>query len=279
MGNYSNKTCYDCGVKKPANQMERVTESYNSGRSDNTVTAGNVAWAAFSDTAAKKVKRTIVANNRRSYTRNRTVWKCMDCSGTNAGHRAAVVKDISKALKAVKSARMGGWITAKKEISPEIEYRLETLKKLRGTTKYMTSEDLLLEIESMLEDAPVISKGKLEEKVDAFEAKVNAKGVELQEKSESLEAKAQSMAERQDAKHIGKAPMGTFKKIGLWTMFLFGSLLLLAVVLRLHEGEYELLELVWCSFLGLFMTYQPLEVMFFRPKRLAGYAKKGSTNE
>jgi hypothetical protein len=57
-------------------------------------------------------------------------------------------------------------------------------------------------------------------------------------------------------------------------MFLFGSLLLLAVVLRLHEGEYELLELVWCSFLGLFMTYQPLEVMFFRPKRLAARGNK-----
>ena len=249
MGNYANKTCYDCGVKQPANQMQRVTESYNSGRSDNKVTAGNVAWAAFSDTAAKKVKRTIVANNRRSYTRNRTVWKCRDCSGANAGHRAAVVEDIKKALKAVKSARLGGWITPKKEISPEIESKLETLKKLRGETSSRISEELRLEIESMLEDAPVISKGKLEEK-------------------------AQSMTEEQDAKHIGKPPIGIFKKIGLWTMFLFGSLLLLAVILRLHEGEYVLSELVWCTVLGFVMSYQPLEVMFFRPKRLAARGTK-----
>ena len=82
--NYANKTCYDCGVKNPANMMERVNESYNSGRSDNTVTAGNLAFAMVSDTAAKKVKRTVVANNRRSYTRNRSVWKCLDCSGHNA---------------------------------------------------------------------------------------------------------------------------------------------------------------------------------------------------
>lgn len=269
MGNYANKTCYDCGVKQPANQMQRVTEEFNSGRSDNKVTAGNVAWAAFSDTAAKKVKRTIVANNRRSYTRKRTVWKCMDCSGANAMHRSMVVKDITKALKAVKSARLGGWITPKKEISPEIESKLETLKKLRGETSSRISEELRLEIESMLEDAPVISEGKLVEKVEAFEAKVDAKGVELQEKSEAFEAKAKSIAERHDAKHIGKPPIGIFKKIGLWTMFFFGSLLLLAVVLRLHEGEYELLELVWCTVLGFVMSYQPLEVMFFRPKRLA----------
>ena len=83
MANYARKTCYDCGIKNPANMMERVTESYNSGRSDNKVTAGNLAFAMVSDTAAKKVKKTVVANNRRSYTRNRTVWKCLDCSGHN----------------------------------------------------------------------------------------------------------------------------------------------------------------------------------------------------
>ena len=84
MSEYAKKTCYDCGVREPANRMERVTESYNSGRSDNKVTAGNLAWATVSNDAAKKVKKTIVANNRRSYTRNRTVWKCQECSGHNA---------------------------------------------------------------------------------------------------------------------------------------------------------------------------------------------------
>lgn len=84
MGEYAKKTCYDCGIREPANMMQRVSESYNSGRSDNRVTSGNLAFSMFSDTAAKKVKRTVVANNRRSYTRNRTVWKCLDCSGHNA---------------------------------------------------------------------------------------------------------------------------------------------------------------------------------------------------
>ena len=95
---YANKTCYDCGVKNPANMMQRVEESYNSGRSDNRVTGGNLAFAMVSDTAAKKVKRTIVANNRRSYTRNRTVWKCLDCSGHNAAVQHANYKAMKKQM-------------------------------------------------------------------------------------------------------------------------------------------------------------------------------------
>ncbi len=103
MSNYATKTCYDCGIKNPANLMERVTESYDSGRSDNRVTAGNLVWAAVSDTAAKKVKRTIVANNRRSYTRNRTVWKCLDCSGHNAAVEEEKRKTIERNFQSAKT--------------------------------------------------------------------------------------------------------------------------------------------------------------------------------
>jgi Zn-finger protein len=84
MSQYAIKTCYDCGIKKPANEMERVTESYNSGQSNTTATAGNLAWAAMGDKRGQNaVGRAFKANNRRKYTRNRNVWKCLDCSGHN----------------------------------------------------------------------------------------------------------------------------------------------------------------------------------------------------
>ena len=98
MTKYANKTCYDCAVIKPANQMYRVTESYNSGRSDRRPDAANVAGFIFSDakTSRNMIKGAVTKNNRRVYTRNRTVWKCGSCSG----HDAASVRKAEKAEKA-----------------------------------------------------------------------------------------------------------------------------------------------------------------------------------
>lgn len=234
---YANKTCYDCGTRKPANLMERVTEEYKSGRSDNSLTAGNVLFAPFSDTAAKKVKRTIVANNRRSYTRNRTVWKCKECSGTNDRHRKEVVSDISKGIKAVGKAKKGGWFSTPKEISPEVQDKLSELKLLSGSTFSQTSKNLLADIKASIEKAP------------ESEASIQAK-----------EAKVDAFNERMDAK-ANNSPIGIWKKIGLCTSILFGCLLLLAVVLKVTEGDYNTWELLWCGFLGFFMTYQPLAVI------------------
>ena len=275
MSNYANKTCYDCGVKKPANQMERVTEEYTSGRSDNKVTAGNVAWAAFSDTAAKKVKRTIVANNRRSYTRNRTVWKCMDCSGTNAWHRKEVATCISKGIKAVGKAKKGGWFSAPKELSSEVQDKLSELKSLQGKTSSKTAKDLLADITESIKKAPDVSLDnrepvfleRIEAKVERIEAKAGSFSERMDAKADALNAKADAFNERMDAK-ANNSPIGIWKKIGLCTSILFGCLLLLAVVLKITEGDYKTWELLWSGFLGFFMTYQPLEVMVFRPRRI-----------
>lgn len=153
---YGNKTCYDCGIRKPANHMEKVTESYNSGRSDTKLTAGNAAGFLFTDskTSKRAVKRAILGNNRRSYTRNRTVWKCKDCSGTNDYHRAEVAKDIKKAKKVVLHARNPSMFSPAKIISEEIEKKLEEIVALEGTTGSQTSQDLLEEIVQLCKSAP-----------------------------------------------------------------------------------------------------------------------------
>jgi hypothetical protein len=147
---YANKTCYDCGIKSPANVMERVTEEYNSGRSDNSMTAGNLLFAPFSDTAAKKVKKNIVANNRRSYTRKRTVWKCRECSGHNDHYRKIVSKHIAKATKAVHKAQKGGLFSKPRVVSDECLAYLEELKDREGKTGTILSGELLAKIEASL---------------------------------------------------------------------------------------------------------------------------------
>ena len=103
MSEYAKKTCYDCGIRKPANYMERVTESYTSGQSNTKVTAGNLVFGALGDKRGQNaVGRAIKGNNRRSYTRNRTVWKCLDCSGHNDAVANQAAYDKLKASGAIK---------------------------------------------------------------------------------------------------------------------------------------------------------------------------------
>ena len=107
MAKYANKTCYDCGIILPANQMEKVTESYNSGRSDRRPDGVNVAAFLLADakTSRNMIKGATTKNNRRVYTRNRTVWKCHDCSGHNDAIRAAEARALDAELKAKQKAQ------------------------------------------------------------------------------------------------------------------------------------------------------------------------------
>ena len=107
MAKYANKTCYDCGIILPANQMEKVTESYNSGRSDRRPDGVNVAAFLLSDakTSRNMIKGATTKNNRRVYTRNRTAWKCLDCSGHNDAIRAAEARTLDAELKAKQKAQ------------------------------------------------------------------------------------------------------------------------------------------------------------------------------
>ena len=296
MGNYANKTCYDCGVKQPANQMERVTESFNSGRSDNKVTAGNLAWAAVSDTAAKKVKKTIVANNRRSYTRNREVWKCYECSGENKIRRADVVKNINKAMKAVKSARNGGIFSKKKVISPEIECKLETLEKMRGETLRSKSKELRLEIQSMLKDAPinwgddvvtpevveqgeapvvkevevikeveVVKEVKVIKEVEVVESEVVQKAkAEAAEYAAFKEARAIEDAAWNEAQRL--KPLVWYYKVMCWWGMFAGALFGLMVFMpSTPDNPAPMPVKVFIGIIAAAMLYPSIKALYFRP--------------
>ena len=89
MATYAIKTCNNCGIRKPQPEMERVEKEVVSGSSKTKLTTGNVLGAiARSKTSERAVKRAILGNNKRQYTRKRTVWSCFECSGRNDRLRA-----------------------------------------------------------------------------------------------------------------------------------------------------------------------------------------------
>ena len=307
--NYGNKTCYDCGVRDHAGNMKRVTESYNSGRSDNRVTAGNLAWAAFSDTAAKKVKRTIVANNRRSYTRTRTVWKCMDCSGHNAQHRKDVASDISKGIKAVAKAKKGGWFSTRKELPSEVQDTLSELKSLRGSTSSQTSEDLLNKIKGLInlapkavdkEEAPapvetpeapapveakpdfIVRAEAFTEKLEAFNERMDAKAAAKAAKAaeaeltvEQAKAKIIEEAERKEAK--GLQPLAWYHKMWCWIgMFHGGFLSLILIAPSTPENDITVGARVFVGIISAVILYPSIRALWFRRYNKALRAAKNS---
>ncbi len=188
---YGNKTCYDCGVKQPANHMERVTESYNSGRSDNRVTAGNLAWAAVSDTAAKKVKRTIVANNRRSYTRNREVWKCTVCSGN-------VAESMKTMESLVKKASTGGWFSSPKpeevqnKLKEIFEYAKAYQKEVHGGFR---ANNLSCDAKRVFKDQPMKHYPDIIEREE--QAEEREKKFAEQKKQRAIETKQLAIEDKQ----------------------------------------------------------------------------------
>jgi len=201
MSEYAKKTCYDCGIREPANRMERVTESYNSGQSNTKVTAGNLVFGAMGDKRGQNaVGRAIKGNNRRSYTRNRTVWKCQECSGTADHHRNEVRKDINSATKAIAKAEKGGIFAAPKNLPDEVRQKFAKLSDLNGGRGSQTSQDLLNEIKALIKMAPDAAPSKADVVVAKAEAKMDAASAKMDAGFAKAEAKMDAGFAKAEAK-------------------------------------------------------------------------------
>ena len=243
---YANKTCYDCGIKSPANVMERVTEEYNSGRSDNSITAGNLVFAPFSDTAAKKVKKNIVANNRRSYTRKRTVWKCRECSGHNDHYRKIVSKHIAKATKAVHKAQKGGLFSKPRVVSDECLAYLEELKDREGKTGTILSKELLAKIEASIADSPVQQEG---------------------EASAPALALVRKQVEEKYTK--GLQPLAWYYKFFCWFGIVTGAFFLIALAGGISTSEATMTQVVSSGLMSAAFLCPSIKALYFRPYNIA----------
>ncbi len=78
---YTNRTCYECGIKKPQPEMIRRTISIATGSSNTGVSALTLAGAALGEKSAQRtVKRRVLGTGKREYARNKEVWLCEECS-------------------------------------------------------------------------------------------------------------------------------------------------------------------------------------------------------
>ena len=113
MATYAIKSCNNCGIRKPQPEMERVEKMTKTGSSKSKITSGNVLGAlAGSKLSQNKIKRNVFANNKRQYTRKRTVWNCFECSGRNDSIRAENARaEKSESSEESKDVNMTGyWI-------------------------------------------------------------------------------------------------------------------------------------------------------------------------
>ena len=155
MAQYAKKTCNTCGIRDIQPNMYRTEKSRKTGSSNNTVTAGNALRALAGNKAAlKKTKRSIVANNRRTYTRITTVWMCYECSGQGDSVRNNVQKTINKGEEVLSSACSSGWFSSPADEMTQIKMatKIESLRALEGETfngVQQQAKDLVGELQFM----------------------------------------------------------------------------------------------------------------------------------
>lgn len=75
---YANKSCNNCGIKKPANEMFKTTKSFKSGTSNTSISWFRTIWGiGIGDKGAERqFKKFLFSPNKRVYRRNREVWVC-----------------------------------------------------------------------------------------------------------------------------------------------------------------------------------------------------------
>lgn len=80
MAKYANRTCHNCGIRKPQPDMRRKDIYVETGRSRSGVSKGTVLASMLGDKKAeKKVYNSIWNLNQRTYQRKKTVWVCGGC--------------------------------------------------------------------------------------------------------------------------------------------------------------------------------------------------------
>ena len=81
MATYAKKSCYDCGILLPANEMTRVSVS-SSRTIKNTATGRDLMGSLLgSNTSQKSLKKSVLSGGGRRITSSREVWKCYECAG------------------------------------------------------------------------------------------------------------------------------------------------------------------------------------------------------
>lgn len=94
---YANKTCCNCGIRKPQPEMVRKQVEVEVGKSTTTVTPSTFFGAGLGDKGAQRaIARAGFNSGQRTYTRKQTKWFCYDCAYPA---RSALAKPVKKVAK------------------------------------------------------------------------------------------------------------------------------------------------------------------------------------
>ena len=82
MTKYANRTCSNCGIRKPQPEMYRETTYVETGRSRPGVSKRTgIGFLLGEQKSTNSVVRWMFNTNQRTYQRKREVWLCGGCSG------------------------------------------------------------------------------------------------------------------------------------------------------------------------------------------------------
>ena len=82
MAKYTNRTCVNCGIRRPQPEMYQKEIQVVTGKSKKTASGATVFGAFMGDEkSSKSIRDAIYNTNQRTYTRKRKVWVCPDCYG------------------------------------------------------------------------------------------------------------------------------------------------------------------------------------------------------
>lgn len=88
MSKFANRSCNNCGMLKPANEMFKTIKTVKSGTSNTGISWGRTLWGiGIGDKGSERqFKRFFLSPNKRTYTRNREVWVCSNkCANALGG--------------------------------------------------------------------------------------------------------------------------------------------------------------------------------------------------
>lgn len=88
MANYTNRTCSQCGIRKPQPEMYKKEIYTETGNSKTGVSGATwVGFALGNKKSTRSVGSWLFNSGQRTYRRKKTVWLCGSCGGYGSSKR------------------------------------------------------------------------------------------------------------------------------------------------------------------------------------------------
>ena len=103
MVTYANRTCFECGIRKPQPDMYKQEIYTETGKSKQGISAATfVGSFIFNNKKSDRALSTWLFNSgQRTYKRKKTVWLCARCSGHIFSDRGPIFNKIVFAVKII----------------------------------------------------------------------------------------------------------------------------------------------------------------------------------